>query len=246
MRTVGPDRTEVRKSTHQTATVTTLRAVLLYLIALLAAVIVVPITGGDYRRLDEIALVRWGLLFAGLGIQIAMEFLDFPEARWTDAGLALLLLSYVCILGFCVSNLRTSGMGVIAIGIALNAFVIAINQGMPYESPKGVGFHASVKHRPLEPSDRFTVLADTIPLGGPFHASISFGDLVIAVGLVEVAYRNSRQPRRARTSTPEDGDNPEADSNAYELWLRESGNAVVNYNSLESVDEPGVIDKSRS
>ena len=90
------------------------------------------------------------LLFAGLGLQIVLEFLDLPKARFDDVGLAILLASYVLIIGFGLSNLLLTGMGVITVGIAMNAFVIALNQGMPYKVPDGVKPETTVKHRPRE------------------------------------------------------------------------------------------------
>ncbi len=90
-------------------------------------------------------------------------------------------------------------MGVITVGIAMNAFVIALNQGMPYRVPEGVKRETTVKHRPEKPDDVLPELGDYIVLGSPVDASISFGDLVIAVGLVDLTYRASRRPRRARS-----------------------------------------------
>lgn len=219
---------------------------LLYVIAMALAVLVVPLTGGDYRRLGDIALRRWGLLFVGLGVQIALEYVEIPRARWDDLGLALLLASYVCMLGFCASNLRTAGIGIITVGIAMNAFVIAVNQGMPYEAAEGVRLDAAVKHRPVQPEDRFTVLADTIPLGGVFQASISFGDLVIAVGLVDLTYRNSRRPRRSRVRTQHPAETWDIDLAAYERWLAEGGNGDPDNDPFEGIEYPRVVDVSRT
>ncbi|MBM3673641.1 MAG: hypothetical protein FJW88_01615 [Actinobacteria bacterium] len=219
---------------------------LLYGIALLLAVLVVPLTGGEYRRLGEIELHRWALLFAGLGIQVALEFLVLPEARWDDVGLALLLGSYVCILGFCLSNLRTAGIAVITIGVAMNAFVIALNQGMPYETAKGVGFDTTVKHRPVQDGDVLVALADSIPLGEPFRASISFGDLVVAVGLIDLAYRKSCRPRRARVRTQHPAETWDIDLAAYERWLEAGGNRGPDHDPFESTEYPRVVDVSRT
>ena len=147
------------------------------------------------------------LLFAGLGLQIFLDVVDLPKARYDDVGLALLLASYVLIIGFGLSNLLLTGMGVITVGIAMNAFVIALNQGMPYRVPDGVTPETTVKHRPEKPDDVLPELGDYIPLGSPVDASISFGDLVIAVGLVDLTFRASRKPRRSRSrAQPPDDD----------------------------------------
>ncbi len=110
---------------------------LAYVIAVVLAILIVPLTGGQFRQLGKIRLRRPWLLFAGLLLQVLLEFIDLPKARYDDVGLAILLASYVLIIGFGLSNLLLTGMGVITIGIAMNAFVIALNQGMPYRVPEG-------------------------------------------------------------------------------------------------------------
>jgi hypothetical protein len=180
--------------------------VLVYVVAIAVAILVVPLTGGQLSRLTNIQLRRPWLLFAGLGLQILLEFVDLPKARYDDVGLALLLLSYVFIIGFGLSNLLLTGMGVITVGIAMNAFVIALNQGMPYRYPEDTLAETTVKHRPEKPNDILPALGDTIVLGDPVDAAISFGDLVIAVGLVDLTFRASRRPRRSRRRVPDADD----------------------------------------
>lgn len=217
---------------------------LVYAIALLAAILVVPLSGGQYRRLGAICLARAWMLFAGLGIQIALELVDLPRARYDDVGLGLLLASYVLILGFALSNLLVTGMGVIAIGIAMNTFVIALDRGMPYRVPPGARTETTVKHRPERSDDLVAVLSDRIALGSPFGASLSFGDLVIAVGLLDLCYRNSRRPRpfRRRTRHPSE---PEIDLVAEELADRGDG-ARSHDDQLERVEDARVVDVTRT
>jgi hypothetical protein len=69
----------------------------------------------------------------------------------------------------------------------------------------------TVKHRPEKSSDLLPELGDYIVLGSPVDASISFGDLVIAVGLIDLTYRASRRPRRSRSRHREPSDEPEID-----------------------------------
>ena len=173
-------------------------AVLVYVVAIVLAIVVVPLTGGQLSRMADIRLRRVWLLFGGLGLQILLDLVDLPRARFDDVGLVLLLLSYVLIIGFGLSNLLLTGMGVITVGIAMNAFVIALNQGMPYRVPEGQRAETTVTHRPEQADDVLPALGDTIVLGDPVNAAISFGDLVIAVGLVDLTYRASRRPRRSR------------------------------------------------
>lgn len=183
---------------------------LVYAIAIVLAILIVPLTGGQFRQLARIRLRRPWMLFAGLLLQILLEVIDLPRARYDDVGLTILLASYVLIIGFGLSNLLLTGMGVITIGIAMNAFVIALNQGMPYRVPEGEPREVTVKHRPEKPDDILVELGDYIRLGSPVNASISFGDLVIAVGLIDLTYRASRRPRRSRSRNRDASDDLES------------------------------------
>jgi hypothetical protein len=173
-------------------------AVLAYVIALVVAVAVVPLTGGRYARLAEIEFHRGWLLAVGLGLQIALDFLELPEARYDDLGVAILLLSYVALLGFCASNLTTKGFVLIGIGIALNALVIALNLGMPYKVSGELPRETTVKHRPTRDSDVAVFLSDQLTIGDPVNVAISIGDVVLGAGIVHFAYAGSRSRRRTR------------------------------------------------
>jgi hypothetical protein len=226
---------------------------LVYAVAIVLAILIVPLTGGQFRQLGRIRLRRVWMLFAGLGLQILLEFINLPKARFDDVGLAILLASYVFIIGFGLSNLLLTGMGVITVGIAMNAFVIALNQGMPYKVPEGQKAETTVKHRPQKSDDVVPQLGDYIALGSPVDASISFGDLVIAVGLIDLTYRASRRSRRSRirASGPPDDDDvdvPEAsDPDAtVELDLRDRYLDVDPGHPLERVEHARVVDVTRT
>ena len=174
--------------------------VLFYVVVLVLAVGVVKLTDGTYLRLAETPFSRGWLLAVGLGLQILLATIDLPTARLNDVGIATLLLSYVAILGFCATNLRTRGIAVIGLGIALNALVIALNVGMPYTVVDGLPRETTIKHRPERKTDILAVLSDRFAYGSPLNAAISIGDLVLGVGIVELAYANSRRIRRRRGS----------------------------------------------
>ena len=164
------------------------------IVTLVVALGVALATRGDLTRIADLRFRRLWMLFAGLALQVALEVVDLPAGRQDDLGIGLLLLSYALLLGFALTNLRIDGMGVIAVGIALNAAVIALNLGMPYRAPTGHAVASSVKHRPERADDVATILSDRIVIP-PLRVSISFGDLIIAVGLVDLCYRGSRRPR---------------------------------------------------
>ena len=169
---------------------------LAYLVAIVVAIVVIPLTNGSVSRLAEVRFRRAWLLVVGLASQVLLEMVDLPAARYEDAGVAILLISYLALLGFCASNLRTRGIELIGLGIALNALVIALNLGMPYQVSDGLPRETTVKHRPTRHSDVAVLLSDQIVVGDPVGAAISIGDIVLAVGIVEFAYFGSRRPRR--------------------------------------------------
>ncbi|MFM8972706.1 MAG: DUF5317 family protein [Actinomycetota bacterium] len=178
---------------------------LVYAIAVTVALLVPAATRGSYRRLLEVEW-RWGaLLFAGLAIQILLEWNAVPRDRWHDLGFGLLVASYVLIIGCVGRNLVLRGMGVVLVGVLCNFVVIVANQGMPVDVPVGRAEEAwlqpSIKHHPQQPDDRLRVLSDIIVLGEPFDAILSFGDLILAVGLCDVAYHGSRRRRSRRPAT---------------------------------------------
>lgn len=177
--------------------------VLFTAITLLLALGIAFATHGDISRITELPFKRLALLFIGVAIQAGLEWITLPSGRGDYLGSGLLIFSYLMLLGFCASNLRIDGILVITVGIALNALVISLNLGMPYQAPAGRTAVETVKHRPERSDDIATILSDQIVLP-PIRTSISFGDLIIAVGLIDTCYRGSRRQIRssaARTLT---------------------------------------------
>jgi hypothetical protein len=197
---LGRDRK--RSAEIATALTTLLRRMLWPVLALAVALLVPLLTGGSYARLLDKPW-RWGWFLAGgLGIQLALEFLPIPESRWHDVGFGLLVASYVLLLAFCARNAVVRGMTVVFVGIALNAIAITVNQGMPVKVPPDWQatdrVEATIKHHPREPGDRLLVLTDIIVLRSPFDTVLSFGDLILAVGLCDMTFHASRSTRRRR------------------------------------------------
>ena len=174
-----------------------------------AAVLVVIATWGDFRELTRLRITGVWLLFAGLAVQIALEFVEFDDAQIETVGYGLLMVSYAFILSFCFANLSIRGFGVIAVGIGLNALVIGLNQGMPtidiandaHGNRVQKPIEQTVKHRPESDDDLLGFLGDTIVFPEPFDTVVSFGDLIMAVGICELAYCGTRR-RRSRKKAP--------------------------------------------
>ena len=175
-------------------------------IAVIAALLVPLVTHGSYKRLFATE-IHWGRLLAGgLAIQLVLEYASPPRRYWHNVGFGLLVASYVLTLAFAARNLVLRGMSIVLIGIACNAIVIVANQGMPVKFPPEwrdkSWAEATVKHHPQQPGEQLLVLSDIIVLKHPFDSVMSYGDLILAVGLCDLAYNTSRDPRRRKRKAP--------------------------------------------
>jgi hypothetical protein len=156
------------------------------------AIGVALVTGGSLRNIAATEIRYPSILAAAVGVQLALEVLHPTQGTAGHLASALLVVSYVFLLLFCVANLRLRGLAVVAIGIALNGAVITLNRGMPVRAPQAA-VEATTKHHAERPSDRFTALGDII-LVPALRQSLSFGDLIMMVGLVDVLFHCSRSP----------------------------------------------------
>ena len=176
-----------------------------FVIVVAAAVGIALVTGGSLSRILDTRLRTVWALFLALGIQLALDFLWRGPSN--GVGHALLVVSYLLLLVFCAANLRLRGMPVVMIGIALNAAVITVNGGMPIRTAGG-GFTDTVKHHVERPSDRLTPLGDIIVVEA-LNQALSFGDLIMVVGLVDVLVHRSRAgATRARRRRGDPGTAP--------------------------------------
>ena len=189
-----------------------------YLVVALAAGLVIGLVlGGRPRHLAQKHFRWWLLLPLGVVLQLLVEADGVPAPH------ALLIVSYLYLLVFCAANLRHAGMGVILVGIALNAVVIVANDGMPVRE-KAVYQAAivdagdtvsidEIKHHLETPDDDLMFLADVIPVK-PLHQVLSFGDLILAVGvadlLVHLLLPVGGRTRRRRRGVSADAEPAEA------------------------------------
>lgn len=141
-------------------------------VALVVGVVAGLAGGGRLGNLGLRAFRAGPFLAAGLLLRVA-----------PGHGTAL-ALSYLCLLVFALANLRITGMGLITVGLALNALVVTANGRMPVRGTE-------------RPEDRLTFLDDRIPVD-PLGEILSFGDLVLAVGLVTATQSVVRKPPEGR------------------------------------------------
>lgn len=155
------------------------------------------------------SLRGWALLAAGIATQAAAGRVGGEEATTP-----LVLASYLMLLGFAGLNLHLVGMGVVMIGMAANAAVIGLNDGMPIRPSAVVAaelatpeqasrMRADAKRRPERPGDQLVILADIVPVP-PLREVVSFGDLVIGVGVADVLVHlmRGRARHRATAASP--------------------------------------------
>lgn len=163
------------------------------------------VLGGDVRHLATWRLRSWWLLVPGVLGQVAAD-------RWRLGGLGavVLLAAYLCLLVFVGRNILLVGMGVVAVGLVANLAVITVDGGMPVHPAAvvragiaapdrlaAVGYGR--RHHPETGSDHLTLLDDRLPLPA-VHQVLSIGDLILFVGVADVATNLIRRPRRRRAT----------------------------------------------
>lgn len=180
------------------------------LVAVVAGLALGLLRGGSLSGLGETSLRLRSLLVLGIVAQAASAFVS-------RGAVALLLVSYALLLAFGMANLGHTGMGVVCIGIGLNFVVIAANDGMPVRAEAieaaGIADRQDAESldfgtkRHLETDDdRLTFLGDILPLR-PASEVLSFGDLVLAVGVADVVFHRVHRQRLPPTNAT-DGTTP--------------------------------------
>lgn len=179
------------------------------MLAALVGVVIGLLRGGHVRHIGGAGFRRWPVLVAGVVLQAVASWL--PDS----VGVAAVVASFGVLLVFALSNLRFAGMAVVSIGMAMNAATIAVNGGMPVREEAivaaGIGEPGELATVDLGPkrhladdSDRLMVLSDIVPVAATREV-LSFGDLVISLGIADVAYHLlRRRPPRGVPSPVED------------------------------------------
>lgn len=171
---------------------------MLWLFVVIAVSVAVSLMrGGKLSNLSEIYARGWWLLFVGLGMQTAANFVSTDQR---EIAVWLVLLSYIPLVTVVGLNQRLAGMWIAGVGILMNFTVIALNNGMPvlpeaFELAGGTiqNLTLDAKHVILDGSSRLPFLADIIPMPG---SVISMGDVLLAVGLGVFVEDQLQQPLR--------------------------------------------------
>jgi hypothetical protein len=165
------------------------------------------VRGGKVSNVGRVRFRYPGLVFGGLGLQVAAELIAafvHPGLRFGNRGIAILGCSYLLLAAFVTANRRLPGALAIAAGLVLNLAVIVANGGMPVSMPAaraagidpGAYLKSAIKHREMVAGTPLGFLGDVIPI--PFlRTVVSIGDVVLAAGifrLVDALVRS--EPRR--------------------------------------------------
>ena len=163
-------------------------------LAVVLALVTVPLAGGRIGRLAEVRLRRAPLLFAALALQMVILVV---VPGWDDVPLrAVHLGTYGMLFAFLWANRRIPGIWIVAAGGASNLIAIAANAGVMPAGPAAVrsaglasNAEAFTNSRVLE-HPRLLFLGDlwAIPRGWPLANVFSIGDVVIAIGVFAVVH----------------------------------------------------------
>jgi hypothetical protein len=160
-------------------------------VALAAGLTAGFLTGGRPSNISRRAIRGTAVLAGAVVFQLVPWIVDASP----NTGLVCVIASYVLLAAFALINIRLVGMPIVLVGLLLNFTVIAVNSGMPvradamYTVDRNPGTLEDTAKRHLEgPDDRFAFLGDVVPIK-PFHEVVSFGDLILAVGLANLMFR---------------------------------------------------------
>jgi hypothetical protein len=179
---------------------------MIIVVAGVLAVLTVPLTGGDLRRLGTLPIRHAWAIWLALGVQTVLVWA--PE--WIPDGVdeAAHLATYAVAAWFAWVNRRLPGVWLMAIGGALNLIAIVANGGVMPASRSAwerAGFTADddFSNSVVRDDARFSALGDVlaVPAGWPFANVFSVGDVVIVIGIGWLAHRWCRRPASTAAST---------------------------------------------
>ena len=151
-------------------------------------------------HLEAPRVVLPGVVVVGALLQILLGVAHLPaENQLFAASLGLLT-------GFAVVNRHIVGMGVLAIGLCCNFAAVLVHGGMPVRATALIDSGAvevgdladtdlGAGRRFERTDDLAPILGDVIPVE-PFHAAMSFGDLIALAGIGSIACELTRYAKR--------------------------------------------------
>jgi Family of unknown function (DUF5317) len=159
---------------------------------------------GPARSRRALHLEWWPALVAGTALLLLVELVDVP------GGVVLLLGAYALLAAVCLKNLVWTGTPLVALGLALMALPTIVDGGLPVsrDALATMGYHEPPAALPGErhvevPRDQLRALGDIVPMPIGWRP-VSFGELIVLVGLADVAYNATARRRGRRRSRDRD------------------------------------------
>ena len=164
--------------------------------SVLLSFLIALLRGGDLRRLGGNTIKLWWLLVLAFAIKFLAQSSYGPQLGLTPYGPAINTASFAVVLGVLLWNRDLPWAWLIAVGVALNLVVVALNGGqMPVfpEALLALGKEASLnriasggdpKHSAVTEATRLPWLGAWLPVPGPMSAAASPGDVVMAIGVM--------------------------------------------------------------
>ncbi|MEE9414663.1 MAG: DUF5317 family protein [Acidimicrobiales bacterium] len=172
------------------------------LLAVVVGALIGLYRGGQLSNLGGLRIESWPLLGVGVAIPLLVSWTDPP------LGGLFVFIALGCLIAFALMNFTLTGMGVVAFGLFLNLIPIMVNGSMPVSAEAMVRadmadsiaaatqLDLAAPRHVEQAGDHLVFLGDTIPIG-LFDQVLSFGDMILLVGLATVVANSTR--RRPRT-----------------------------------------------
>jgi hypothetical protein len=184
-----------------------LDALILSLLAILVGLFIGLLRHGRLRNLSLVRVRWWPALALGVVVPAAVDRLDPPAA------VPLVAFGLVALLVFALRNTHLVGMSIVAVGVLANLVPLLVNDGMPVRADALVSaglaardeidrVHIRGAQRLERPDDSLTFLGDLLPVPETRQV-LSFGDLLILVGVADVAANLTLRRRRAAAELPD-------------------------------------------
>jgi hypothetical protein len=183
-----------------------------------------PAVGGHVARAH---LHRIELVLVGLVLAIVASLVH------GDIGVLCDALSIAVLAGFAGVNRNLTGVAVVGVGLVLNLGAVVLNNGMPVRGEALVRAHVVratelADHEEPPPrhletdADAFGWLGSTVPVRAA-HEVLSFGDLIVLVGLADAARDLGRRRRHGVGVAPTTAASVDQDWGAAPSGSAESG-----------------------
>lgn len=164
----------------------------LVVVVVLAALVLGRLGGGRLSRLGTLTLRSWPLVPLAAGVQLAGAVAGaagLPAGPSYAVGLAA---SAVLVGVFLARNRQVPGVGLVMLGLLLNALVVGVNGAMPvsiYAAARAgvatgaLGAVGDGRHELVDADTRLVALGDVVPVPLPLRPEVvSIGDALLASG----------------------------------------------------------------